>query len=116
MPRSSKIPTPPKHLSRESTAWWRDVAGAYVLAPSDLRLLQLCCESWDRGQAAREELAANGTTYLDRWSQPRAHPAVAIERDARVAVVRCLRELALDVDGPPTPQPPTIAGRAGRRI
>lgn len=57
-------------------------------------------EAWDRGQDARELVATEGAVYRDRFDQPRAHWAVAIERDARLAFARLLRELDLDVEPP----------------
>ena len=109
-------PKPPKHLSRASAVWYREVATTWELEAHHLRMLQLCCEAWDRGQDARETLAECGPTFIDRWGQPRAHPSVAIERDARVVFTRCLRELGLDIQEPGVaPQSPMITGRAGSR-
>lgn len=64
-------------------------------------LLQAAAESWDRIQEAREILAREGSIVTDRYGKPKAHPAVGIERDARVVFARLVRELELDVEGKP---------------
>lgn len=117
MKRDSERPEPPVHLRPETAAWWRTVLEDFDLEEHHLRLLRLACECWDRGQEAREALAQHGTTYTDRFGQPRARPEVAIERDARISFARLIRELALDVDGPADPdaRPPAIVGRAALR-
>ena len=114
MKRESDRPEPPSHLRPETAAWWRSVQQDFDLEPHHLRLLRLACEAWDAGQQAREALSHHGTTYVDRFGQPRARPEVAIERDSRIAVARLLRELALDVDGAggDEARPPAIVGRA----
>ncbi len=106
----------PPHLANETREWWVAVATEYQLESHHRRLLTLACESWDRGVQAREALAANGTTYTDRWGQPRARPEVAIERDARIGFARLVRELALDIEPPDdTGRPPRIENGVGRR-
>jgi len=80
-------------------------------------LLQALCEAWDRLQGAREIIAREGAVFADDRGNPRAHPAVAIERDARVAVARLVRELDLDA-GPTRPDrtgPPALRSNSGRR-
>ena|SRR2546425_6275854 len=99
--KKSAAPEPPRHLSRDARAWWRLVVERYELEEQHLRLLQLACESWDRSQTARAALVKHGTVYNDRFGQPRARPEVAIERDARLAFARLLREL--DLEGEPHP-------------
>jgi phage terminase small subunit len=100
----------PKHLKPTTAEWWRGVMSEYELQPHHIRLLTLAGEAWDRGQEAREALATGGLTFLDRFSQPHARPEVAIERDARIAFARLLRELSLDVEPPVDSRPPRRTG------
>jgi hypothetical protein len=104
-------PKPPPHLRPETAAWFAQVLKDYELEPHHLRLLTRAAEAFDRAAQAREILAAEGLTFLDRNDNPRPRPEVAIERDSRIAFARLLRELALDVATPETPRPPTFAGK-----
>jgi P27 family predicted phage terminase small subunit len=100
---------PPNHLSATMRRWWSHIVSTYELESQHLRLLQLACEAWDVGAAAREAIEAEGLTYADRFGVPRARPEIAIERDSRLAFCRCLREIGLDstdVDS----RPPRIGG------
>ena len=103
--------TAPPHLSPEAAAWWQDVTADYDLSPHHLRLLQSACEAWDTGQAARRELAAHGgLTFTDASGNIKAHPAVAMQRDARIGFARLVRELDLDTGAPAeAPRPPALA-------
>ena len=114
---SSIPPEPPAHLSASARRWWQTTVETYELEEHHLRLLQLVCEAWDRSQMARELLDREGLTVPGREGGTRPHPAVAIERDARLAVARLVRELDLDV-GPPAPSrigPPPLLSNRGRR-
>lgn len=53
-----------------------------------------------------------GPTYEDRFGQPKAHPAVAIERKARGEFRLLLRELALDVAPPNENRAPAAPANA----
>lgn len=107
---------PPKHLTKASRDWWRMVVAEFELDEHHRKLLQLAAECWDRSEEAREILKTEGITCLDRFEQPKPHPAVAIERDAKTLFARLLRELALDVDEPTeTPRPPRAPANANRR-
>ncbi len=109
-------PVPPAHLSPEAKKWWREVVGAYDLEAHHLKLLQAACEAWDRMQEARLRIADEGAYCLDRWGVPKAHPAVAVERDAKTTFARLLRELALDVEAPGESRPPGIGANAGLHL
>ena len=95
----------PRHLQPATRKWFRWVVREWSLEPHHERVLIAACESWDRYQEAREILQVEGLTYTDRFGAPRARPEVGIERDNRVAFLRSLRELDLDID------PPTQPGR-----
>lgn len=108
------LPKPPAHLSPDARRWWRGVVTAYELQPHQLPVLQAAAEAWDRKEQAREALTRDGLTMTTRLGEVKAHPAVAIERDSRVAYLRAVRELALDVSAPDS-RPPALRGRyAGR--
>lgn len=107
---SAKASDPPAHISAEAGAWWRDVVRDYDLEPHHLRLLQAACECWDRAQVARQAVAADGITFRDSSGNLKAHPAVAIERDARNLFARLVRELDLDAEGPADRSRPPALG------
>jgi hypothetical protein len=92
-----------EHLRPETAEWIAGVGRAYMFVPHHSRLLVLAGEAWDRCLEAREQLAKDGTYMKDRFGQLRAHPAVAVERDSRLAFARLVREL--DLDGEPLPAP-----------
>ena len=87
------------HLAPGTRAWFTSVVATYSLEPHHLRLLQLAGEAWDRCQQAREAIARDGLIML---TTGKAHPAVAIERDSRLAFARLIRELDLDAEPPPS--------------
>ena len=96
----------PRHLTAATRRWWDDVTAAFDLEPHHLRLLQQAGEAWDRGQAARAQIALEGMTWTDKSGAPHPHPCVAIERDSRLSFARLLRELDLDAAPPADPRPP----------
>lgn len=109
MPARSTLPRPPKHLSREAATWWRSVVLDYNLEPHHLKLLQAACETWDRIQQARVDIAAHGSLSVGTVAGGlKLHPAVTVERDARIAFARLVRELDLDAGAPSEPRPPSL--------
>jgi len=109
---------PPEHLSQSSAEFYRHVVAEFMLEQHHLRLLALACEALDRCEEARRIIAEEGAVIRDRFGQQKAHPAIAIERDSRVAFARLLRELSLDVDMPAdtSARPPARPGNASLRI
>lgn len=105
---------PPAHLAPETAGWWCAVLGEYHLEAHHLRLLRLACEAWDRCQQARVILDRDGMTTGTETGGLKAHPCIGIERDARLAFARLLRELDLDAEPPPDrARPPAL--RSNRR-
>lgn len=104
------VPRAPAHLKPETRAWWKQVLSDYELDEHHVRLLTLAAEAWDRCVTARRIVERRGLTFEDRFGQPKPRPEVSIERDARIAFARLLRELDLDVDPPAQERsrPPTL--------
>jgi P27 family predicted phage terminase small subunit len=106
---SGAPPEPPKHLSKEASAWWRSVVRDYDMEAHHLHLLEAACGAWERMVQARKEIASRGITFAAANGDLKANPAVAIERDARMAFARLVRELDLDAEGPADrSRPPAI--------
>ena len=87
--------------------WIRQIREAWDLEDHQERILLAAAEAWDRHEEARELLARHGLTYKNKHGDIKPHPAVAIERDSRLAFVRCVRELNLDAE-PPESRPPAL--------
>jgi phage terminase small subunit len=94
-----KNPTkPPKHLEAESAALWAELITEYAINdPAGLAILGQACEALDRVRSAQDAIGDDVVVY-DRFHQPKPHPAVAVERDARSAFLAALRALNLDLE------------------
>ncbi|WMT78856.1 P27 family phage terminase small subunit [Bradyrhizobium sp. Ash2021] len=64
-----------------------------------LSLLKSTLESHQRARLCREQVDNEGSTYLDRFEQPKPHPLLAAERDARASFLAGMRALKLDMVG-----------------
>jgi hypothetical protein len=104
---------PPKHLSISMRKWWVSVNEHFVLDDHHRLLLTKAAEAYDRSEMARETIRKLGTTYEDRFEQPRARPEIGIERDSRLAFARLVRELNLSEQPPDPPRPNAL--RYGRK-
>ena len=106
---------PPSHLRPATKRWVRDVLATWILDEHHAKLLFRAAEAWDRGEEAREIIAAKGMTYDDRFGQPCPRPEIAIERDSAIRYARMLRELDLDIDEPAASRrPPAL--RSNRTV
>jgi P27 family predicted phage terminase small subunit len=108
-------PLPPERLSQSAADLWRSTIDRFELEPHHLRLLELLCRAWDRAEEARQRLDEEGLTVATRDGGMRAHPLCSVERDARLAVCRILRELDLDLEMPASTRvgPPPIFSNRG---
>ncbi len=89
-----------------SRTLWRSVLREFELESHHLAILLAACEAKDRMDEARAAIERDGA-YVEGRFGPKAHPAISVERDSRLAMVRCLRELGLDLAAPSTPRPPS---------
>jgi len=100
--QSSRLVTQqsPKHLSRETKAWWKSIVDAYELEEHQFKILLVACEALDRREQARALLKKNGLTFTDDKGMIRQRPEVCIERDSSTAFLRALRALKLEGEAP----------------
>lgn len=94
---------PPPHLSDESKGIWRSVLEEYELDEKRHQaMLLVALEAFDRMREAQAAIRRDGA-YIDGRFGKKAHPALAIERDSRIAFLRAQRELGLDLTAAPEP-------------
>jgi hypothetical protein len=103
---------PLPHLSEAAATWLRSIEAGWELDIHDRALAHMAAEAKDRAESARVILERDGVIVTDRFAQPKAHPAVRIEAEARAAFARLIRQLDLDAD--PTPPPPRNQWRPKR--
>ncbi len=86
----------PQHLSADARKLWQRLCADYVIDDAGgLALLRAACEAFDRSEGARQIIARDGPIVSDKYERSKAHPAVAIERDARGQMIAALRALKL---------------------
>jgi hypothetical protein len=78
---------------------WRTLSTDYEIEDSaGLLLLETVVHSFDRALAARKVLKAEGPLVRDRFRQLKVHPACLIENNARLVMMKALKELHLDLE------------------
>ena len=98
----------PKSLSKAAADWWNRMMTEFSIDDDGGRMvLEITLLAWDRLEQARKVLATDGLTVTGAAGTTRPHPCIAIERDARSAVLAGFRALHLDLeplrDGPGRP-------------
>lgn len=88
---------PPESLSKEAKRLWIKIAGAYEFDAIGLAILENAMQAFDRMLEARSTLDREGCVYRDRFKQPRQHPAFLNEASSRLAMLRHLRALGVDL-------------------
>jgi len=89
----------PEHLGPAGRRLFRVVSDNFVLEPHHEIILLAAAEALDRSAEARARVAAEGLTVKDRFGIDRPHSLLATERDSRIAFLRALAALGLDVEG-----------------
>ena len=106
--KAAEFPTAPKGLSPVMKTWWAEIVRTYELESHHLRLLQRAAESWDLAEAALTVIRKQGSSYQDRFGQPRERPEATTWRTSVTLFKSLLRELQLDAG---SPEPPRSPGR-----
>ena len=91
----------PKYLKFDGKKFYRGVLADFEISEThDLKLLAEAASCVDRITEARKEIDKSGSYFIDRWLQPKPHPAHAVENSNKVLLARLLRELNLDIAPP----------------
>lgn len=98
---------PPKHLSLRAKKLWKMVDDEWLLDKNALIILMAALEAYDRYHQAKDLLDKEGIVIDSPTGQRKKHPAVEVERIARIGFLRAWRMLGLDVE------PPGEVGRPG---
>lgn len=109
---SNRTPAPPKHLKARGGTLWRGVHRDYLIDTThDRGRLLVACEVADRLDEARERIDQDGT-FVTSPQGLKAHPAVKVEQDSRIILLRSIRELGVDVaEAQPTRTPTRWQGK-----
>ena len=110
--KNSDRPKAPAHLSAPAKKWWRALTDTYEFTePDSVLILETALSCYDRAEAAREMVQKEGAVVKDRFGQLKAHPATVTERDGKMAMLRALKQLGLDVLPPGSLRVGRPAGR-----
>lgn len=93
----------PRHLSAAGRKLYLSVTADYHLEPHHLAILTRALDAMDTADAAEAIVRAEGPVTTTRLGERKAHPAVGIARDARAQFGTLVKQLGLDIDGPPAP-------------
>ena len=88
-------PSAPQGLSGSSRALWSQIHGSHAMDDAGRAILTLVLEALDRKAAAKVIIAQEGL-----MKGGRAHPLLAVIRDADNVALKGLRQLGLEAPGP----------------
>lgn len=83
----------PIGLAEAGRRLWDAVLGDNELSDAGIELLRMACKQADRADEARRILAQEKIVGVDRFGQEKAHPAVAIERQATQTCANLIDQL-----------------------
>jgi hypothetical protein len=78
---------------------WRDVQAQWALNAPAVELLRCAVEAMVRADEAAEIVSKQGPVFIDRWGQPRQHPAAVLELNHRGQAARYLQALGVTLEG-----------------
>lgn len=87
------VQKPPPHLSPEARKLYEGYVRGWAFDHAGRTVLMTALEAFDRMRGAQACIRKQGLMVKGR-----THPAVLVERDARLAMLRALRQLGLDLE------------------
>lgn len=88
----------PADLTTEARRLWNLILADYELEPSALAILEEATRALMRLREAQSILDRDGILQPDRFGINKPHPATVVERDSRMAFLRCVRALNLEIE------------------
>ena len=85
----------PADLSARSRRLWDDVAGRFEFTVEETELLVEALRALDEADAAREVIAAEGFTTVDRSGGVKVHPLADVVHRRRTFYATTMRQLGL---------------------
>jgi len=85
-------------LRGRAAVLWRDVQASWSLNAPALELLRCAVEALARADEAAEIVSRDGPVFVDRWGQPRQHPAATLELNHRGQAARYLQAMGLTLE------------------
>ena len=78
---------------------WRSAQAEWALNSPALELLRCAVEALARADEAAAIVTRDGAVFVDRWGQPRQHPAAVLELNHRGQAARYLQALGVTLEG-----------------
>ena len=91
----SPRPRPPAELKTSGRKLWNAVQAEYELEQHETQLLREMCRAADTLDRLATVVAEEGEMLLDRFEQPRVHPALVESRQLKVTYARLSAALRL---------------------
>ena len=95
-----KTKSPPRHLSKKSKKLWREIFDNWIIDEAHEPLLEICCQSYDRIQEAREDIKDYGVVIQTPTGHRKLNPALRCEHDATNRFLQSWKQLGLDQEPP----------------
>ena len=88
----------PEYLSKNSKEFFNKIMETYDFEEHHIKTLIMACESMDRVEQARLRIKEDGAYFIDRFRNPKPHPALKVEAQFKVIFARLIRQLDLDIE------------------
>ena len=87
---------PPKGISANGAAFWRDITGSFALNEETRELLRLAVEALSRAETARRLIARDGLVFRAKSGRLEPHPAARLLKEAEDTFLRAVRSMGLE--------------------